>query len=175
MIVGLVSDTHGRFDGALPRVFKGCDLIVHAGDVVGPEILHQLAALAPVKAVRGNCDTGELGVGLTETLHLRFGALHALVVHDLGKPEHLSREMAAAIADVGASIVIHGHSHQPSAEVVDGVLFVNPGSAGPRRFKLPRCAGLLVVEGHKVRVELFDLELAGLPRLFVPVEVTLER
>jgi putative phosphoesterase len=173
MIVGLVSDTHGRFDSALPRIFRGCDLIVHAGDVVGPEILHQLAALAPVKAVRGNCDVGELGAGLTETLVLRFGDWRALVVHDLGKPEHPSRGVRDAIAEAGARLVIHGHSHQPAAQVIDRVFYVNPGSAGPRRFRLPRCAGILVVEGKEARVELFDLDLPELPRLFAPVEAVL--
>ena len=154
MRVGLVSDTHGRFDGSLPGLLAGCDLIVHAGDVVGQEILHQLAAIAPVQAVRGNCDTGALGAGLEDELVLRLGELTALVVHDAGNVE-------PAIEAAKAQVVIHGHSHLPGARMVGGVLFVNPGSAGPRRFKLHRSAGRLTIDGRRVQVEFFDLEARG--------------
>lgn len=173
MRVGLVSDTHGRFDPALPRLLDGCDLIVHAGDVVGREILHQLSAIAPVEAVRGNVDVGELGQGLQETLALRFGELPALVVHDVGKPDRPYREVLDALDAAHARIVIHGHSHVPAVKRVGDRLYVNPGSAGPKRFKLPRAAGWMEVEGRGVRVELFDLESKALTRLFAPATESL--
>ena len=161
MRVGLVSDTHGRFDEALPLLLEGCELIVHAGDVVGQEILHQLAAIAPVKAVRGNVDVGELGVGLQDQLVLRLGELRALVVHDLGKPEKPHPHLRTAIAAARVELVLYGHSHVPGAHLVAGVLFVNPGSAGPKRLKLPRAVGRMDLEGRRVRVELLDLETRG--------------
>ncbi|HEY3445067.1 MAG TPA: metallophosphoesterase family protein [Myxococcales bacterium] len=154
MLVGLISDTHGRFDEALPRLLNGCDLIVHAGDVVGQEILHQLATIAPVEAVRGNCDTGPLGQGLQERLLLALGELTALVVHDAGFVER-------AVAEAKAQLVIHGHSHVPGARMIGGVLFVNPGSAGPKRFELPPTIARLAVAGRKVSFEVIDLQAPG--------------
>ena len=165
MRVGLVSDTHGRFDAALPGLFQGCDLVVHAGDVVGQEILHQLGAIAPVEAVRGNCDTGALGAGLQEQRVLRLDGLTALVVHD-------ARNADQAVASAIAQLVIHGHSHVPGAGLKGGVLFVNPGSAGTRRCNLPRSAGRLTVHGRRVQVELLDLEARGMP-LAEPAEFAL--
>lgn len=172
MRVGLVSDTHGRFDPALPRLFAGCDLILHAGDVVGLEILHQLRAIAPVEAVRGNVDQGELGRGLEEQRILELAGVRTLVVHALGKPGHLDAPMRELVRHSRASMVVFGHSHVPLAEQVEGVLYVNPGSAGPKRFKLPRSAGILEISVGLIRVELFDLETAELRALQEPREVT---
>ncbi|MGC4116323.1 MAG: metallophosphoesterase family protein [Myxococcales bacterium] len=154
MRVGLVSDTHGRFDEALPRLLAGCDLIVHAGDVVGQEILHQLATIAPVEAVRGNCDTGSNAVGLEDELRLAFGELAVLVLHDAGRLE-------SAPASARAQIVVHGHSHLAGARLVDGVLFVNPGSAGPVRFSQPPTVARLVVDGRHIGFEVLDLRSPG--------------
>lgn len=154
MQVGLVSDTHGRFDEALPRLLSGCDLIVHAGDVVGQEILHQLAAIAPVEAVRGNCDTGALGIGLEDELRLTLGELTALVVHDAARFER-------APASARAQLVLHGHTHLRSARVFGGVLFVNPGAAGPRRFSEARTVARLTLHGREVSYEALDLEAPG--------------
>lgn len=154
MKVGLVSDTHGRFDDSLPRLLAGCDLIVHAGDVVGQEILHQLATIAPVEAVRGNCDTGALGLGLEDELRLKLGELTAVVVHDAGRLE-------SSPASANAQMVIHGHSHVPGARMIGGVLFVNPGSAGAKRFSNPPTVARLAVDGFRVQFEVLDLEKPG--------------
>jgi hypothetical protein len=155
--VGLVADTHGFVDPGLERLFAGCDLLLHAGDVGKEAVLASLGALAPVRAVRGNVD--ELGPleDLPEVLRVDLGGLVALLVHDLGPPDAPRLPAARAIALHRPEIVVHGHSHRPGHALVEGVLFVNPGSAGPRRFSLPRAAGILEVEGRSARLDLFDL------------------
>jgi len=163
MHVGLVSDTHGRFDPALPRILAGCELILHAGDVAGLEILHQLSAIAPVQAVRGNVDVGELGAGLEEQRIMRLGELTALLVHDVGSPERPHAQVCAAIEAEGVRLVVYGHSHVPDARRVGEVLFVNPGSAGPRRFDLPRSAAVLTIAERQVQVQFLDLQAGGEP------------
>lgn len=167
MLVGLVSDSHGLSDPALPALLGGCALILHAGDLVKPEVLAALRALAPVEAVRGNNDAaGELSA-LPEHRLVSLGALRALLVHDVGSPERVHPPVAALLRRHRPDVVVHGHSHRPRAALVQGVLFVNPGSAGPRRFDLPRCAGLLRVEGRAVEVALHDLA-ASPPRPLGP-------
>jgi putative phosphoesterase len=170
--VGLVSDTHGLLDPGLAWVFAGADLVLHAGDVVGERVLAGLRELAPVTVVRGNCDEGTALGWLPELARVSLGAISALVVHDAGKPGSRPRPLAAALAAARADVVVSGHSHRPGAAVVDGTLFVNPGSAGPRRFRLPRCAAVLDVRGRRVRVEWVDLAHPG-GALLPPVEVTL--
>ena len=154
---GLVADTHGLWDAKLERLFRGCDLVLHAGDVGKEAVLGSLRAIAPVRAVRGNVD--ELGPleDLPEVLRVDLGDLAALLVHDLGSPEAPRPAAARALAHHRPDVVVHGHSHRPGHAVVGGVLFVNPGSAGPRRFSLPRTAGVLAVEGRSIRLDLFDL------------------
>jgi putative phosphoesterase len=171
--VGLVSDTHGHVDPRLADLFAGCDAILHAGDVVKPAILEALGAIAPVTAVRGNNDEGTALALLPETALVEVGGLTALVVHDLGRREEPRPPARAILARRRAEIVVHGHSHRPGVAVVRGTLFVNPGSAGPRRFSLPRAAGILRVAGRKARVELFDLAPRSPVPLGDPVEVEL--
>jgi len=173
MRVGLVSDTHGLFEPALERLFEGCDLILHAGDVVGAGILGRLARLAPVRAVRGNNDLGPDGGALPEIAWVELGALTAIVIHEVGAPARPSPALRRAMARRPAQIVVHGHSHRPGASREGGVLFVNPGSAGRRRFSLPRAAGLLDVDDRRARVRLFDVASARLPLLEPPLEVDL--
>jgi uncharacterized protein len=153
----LVADTHGLVDPKLGALFRGCDLVLHAGDVGREAVLGSLSAIAPVRAVRGNVD--ELGPleGLPEIFRVALGDLAALVVHDLGPRERPRPPVARAIARHRPEVVVHGHSHQPGHALLGGVLFVNPGSAGPRRFSLPRTAGILEVEGRSVRLDLFEL------------------
>ncbi len=170
MRIGLVSDTHGLLDPALPLLFARCDAILHAGDVVKVEVLEALGRLAPVTAVRGNNDAGPVLSRLPGVALVPLGALTALVVHDLGPRE---RPKVPAIARRRPDIVVHGHSHRPGAVVLEGRLFVNPGSAGPRRFSLPRAAGLLAIRGRRARVELFDLAGARPVPLGPPLEVAL--
>lgn len=157
MLVGLVSDSHGLADPALPRLLAGCDLILHAGDVVRPGVLAPLEALAPVRAVRGNNDVAPELARLPEALLVPLGELTALLVHDLGRPAAPHPPLRRLLARARPELVVHGHSHRPAAALVEGRLHVNPGSAGPRRFSLPRSAARLRVEGRRVRVELLDL------------------
>lgn len=170
MRVGLVSDTHGLFDPALPRIFEGCELILHAGDVTGERVLSALGAIAPVWAVRGNNDLGPFGESLPETATVRLGELSAFLIHELGHPERPVPAARRALARARPEIVLFGHSHRPLATVSDGILFVNPGSAGPRRFSLPRTVGLLEVNGRRVRLELRELLAGGTRRLGRPLE-----
>jgi putative phosphoesterase len=172
--VGLVSDTHGLVDPLLFQALAGCALVLHAGDVVGEDVLVELEAIAPVTAVRGNCDAGTSLGRLPELARVPLGALTALVVHDAGRPGSRPAPLAGALAKARADVVVSGHSHRPAAAVVDGTLFVNPGSAGPRRFRLPRCAALLEVDGRRARVTWLDLAApGGLAPLREPFEAAL--
>jgi putative phosphoesterase len=170
--VGLVSDTHGLFDPLLGEALGGCARVLHAGDVVGEPVLAALGAIAPVTAVRGNCDAGTSLERLPELAAVSLGALTALVVHDAGRPEHRPRPLADALARARPDVVVSGHSHRPAAAVIGGTLFVNPGSAGPRRFRLPRCAAVMELEGRRVRVTWLDLA-AGLAPLGPAFEAAL--
>jgi putative phosphoesterase len=128
--VGVISDTHGLLRPEALRALAGADLILHAGAVGSPEVLAGLRALAPVVAVRGNNDRGPWAEALSETEVVTAGGRSLYVLHDLGT---LDLDPRAA----GFDAVIVGHSHQPRIERRDGVLYLNPGSAGPRRFRLP--------------------------------------
>ncbi len=167
--VGLVSDTHGLFDPRLPELLVGCDLILHAGDIVRPEILDDLARIAPLRAVRGNNDAIPAFRELPEMAVADVGGLRALLVHQAGTRGRLLPAVRTALSGHGAHILVHGHSHRPLAALDDGVLLVNPGSAGPRRFRLPRSAGLLDVRGRAAEVRLFDLASPSLSLLGPPV------
>jgi hypothetical protein len=157
MRIALVSDTHGLLDPKLPALFRGCARVLHAGDVVKAPMLAALEAVAPVTAVRGNNDLGpELG-RLPETALLSLGPLRALLVHDLGPRERPRPPVRVLLERERPDIVVHGHSHRPGAARVEATLFVNPGSAGPRRFTLPRTAAILSLSGRRVRVAFFDL------------------
>jgi len=126
---------------------RGSEHIIHAGDVGAPEILEELAKIAPVTAIRGNVDQGAWARSLPETEAIELGGALLYVLHDLGQLD-LKPEAA------GFAAVISGHSHVPKQEMRNGVLYFNPGSAGPRRFKLPVTVGKLVVEGGTVRGEI---------------------
>ena len=173
MRVGLVSDTHGHVDPKLRALFAGCDAILHAGDVVRPAVLALLEEIAPLTVVRGNNDEGTSLARLPETALVPLADLTALLVHDLGARERPKAPARAILARRHPEIVVHGHSHRPGAAVIGQTLFVNPGSAGPRRFSLPRAAGILTVRGRTARVELFDLDGARTAPLGEPLEVTL--
>ncbi len=173
MRVGLVSDTHGHLDPKLPALLARCDAILHAGDIVKPAVLAALEAVAPVTAVRGNNDYDPAFARLPESALVPLGALTALVVHDLGSREHPKQPARAILARSRPEIVVHGHSHAPGVAFLGGTLFVNPGSAGPRRFSLPRTAALLELRGRHVRLELFDLAGERPASLGDPVEASL--
>jgi putative phosphoesterase len=131
--IGLVSDTHGLLRPEVLAYLRGSDHIIHAGDICGPDVLQALGALAPLTAVRGNNDRGPWAQALAEAETLRFAGVAIHVVHDL-KELDLEDEV---------HVVVSGHSHKPRVEQRGGVLYVNPGSAGPRRFSLPISAGEL--------------------------------
>lgn len=171
--VALVSDSHGLADPRLPSALGRCALVLHAGDVVKEAVLAALRELAPVTAVRGNCDAGTSLERLPETALVPLGELTALLVHDLGPRERPVAPAAALLARARPAIVVHGHSHRPGAALIGGTLFVNPGSAGPRRFSLPRAAAVLTVRGRTVRVEWLDLAAPRLGPLLEPVEARL--
>jgi uncharacterized protein len=151
--VGVISDTHDLVRAEALRALRGCDLVLHAGDICGPDVLQALREIAPVIAVRGNNDHGPWADALPETAIVELGAVSVLIVHDL--------KTLRPGATRGLRVVISGHSHRPSKEVRDGVLYFNPGSAGPRRFTLPVSLGRLDVTGDRVRTTLVDL---GRPR-----------
>jgi len=173
VLVGLVSDSHGLADPALTGLFEGCDLILHAGDVVKPAVLTALEQVARVKAVRGNNDEVPGLERLPEHRLVPLEELTAYLVHDVGSPGRPHPSVGKAIRRLQPALVIHGHSHRPGTALVDGILFVNPGSAGPRRFDLPRSAGRLRVEGRLVVVELFELDEGGPRALGRALEVEL--
>lgn len=151
--VGLISDTHGLLRPEALAALQGVDAIIHAGDIGAPEVVERLAAIAPVTAVRGNNDRGGWAAKLAATETLEIGGVLLYVLHDV---KELTLDPRAA--DLAA--VIAGHSHQPRLQERDGVLFVNPGSAGPRRFRLPVAVGRLTVNDGRVRGRIIELELA---------------
>jgi putative phosphoesterase len=149
-IVGLISDTHGLLREEAVRALDGSDLILHAGDVGAPEILQTLRALAPVVAVRGNVDTGEWGQTLPLTEVIQVGSVGIYMLHIL---QDLDINPAAG----GFHIVVSGHSHKPSQTEKEGVLYVNPGSAGPRRFQLPVTVARLALSARPWKVEFINI------------------
>ncbi len=157
MRIALVSDTHGLSDPKLPGLFQGCERVLHAGDMVTAPVLEALARVAPVTAVRGNNDLDPRFERLPETLVLPVGELRLFLVHDLGSREHPRGRAGAALARERPHIVVHGHSHHPGTGLHAGRLYVNPGSAGPRRFTLPRTAALLTLAGRRATVAFYEL------------------
>jgi putative phosphoesterase len=151
--IGLISDTHGLLRKAALEALRGSELILHAGDVGKPEILEELRKIAPVVAVRGNVDTEPWAQALPETAVAEAGSVLIYILHDV---KALDLNPAAS----GFHIVLSGHSHKPGKTERDGVLYINPGSAGPRRFELPVTVALLRLGATPYEVEFVDLEEA---------------
>ncbi len=150
MRIGVISDTHGLLRPEALAALRGCERIIHAGDIGKPEVLDALRALAPLDAIRGNVDSGDWAASVPEHLDLEIGGLRIHVTHDV---KAMGIDPIAARVDV----VIAGHSHQPKIEEVDAVLYLNPGSAGRRRFKLPVSLALLDIEDGQPRAQLVTL------------------
>jgi putative phosphoesterase len=148
--VGLISDTHGLLRAQAVAALQGCSQLLHMGDVGGPEILEQLAAIAPLVTVRGNNDRQPWSQSLPVTATVTVQNVKILAIHDIADLECDPRAE-------GIRVVVAGHSHKPSIQERDGVLFINPGSAGPRRFKLPIAVGELIIEGSAARARIIDL------------------
>ena len=150
MLLGVISDTHGLLRPEALEALRGANLIVHAGDVGAPEILAQLKAIAPVFAVRGNVDTQPWAEELPLTTVVETGGFSLYVLHNL---QQLDRKPEAS----GLDAVISGHTHQPQQEDRAGVLYLNPGSAGPRRFHLPVTLALLDLAQKPLRARILPL------------------
>ena len=149
-IVGLISDTHGLLRSEALASLQGSDLIIHAGDIGDAKIIDRLHEIAPVAAVRGNIDEGLWASQLQMTAVVEAGPAVIYVLHDI---QHLNIDLAIA----GFDIVVSGHSHKPSKTVRSGVLYVNPGSAGPRRFKLPVTIARLNLSPDPWTIDFIDL------------------
>jgi putative phosphoesterase len=152
LLVGVISDTHGLLRPQALEALRGSDLIIHAGDVGKPEVLDPLRALAPTFVVRGNVDHGGWAARLPMIARVDAGGRVFHVLHDIAQ---LDLDPPAA----GVAAVIFGHSHKPSIETRAGVLYLNPGSAGPRRFELPVSVARLRVVGRELRPEIVELKV----------------
>ena len=151
-IVGVISDTHGLFRDEIREVFSGCSFIIHAGDVGTPSVLWELERIAGVKAVRGNIDRGDWAADLKESEFLLIGSSRIYVVHDL-------KSSALSVPAAAVDVVVYGHSHRPGIVYRSETLYLNPGSAGPRRFDLPVSVALMRIGEDGVFREI--VELAG--------------
>ncbi len=163
-VIGVISDTHGLLREEAVAALAGCDLILHAGDVGDLEILRRLGAIAPVRAVRGNTDDGAVAEALPETdvidLTSPNGGVSTEGRGPLAYLLHGHRELDLDPAAAGFRVIVQGHTHEPLVRERAGVLYFNPGSAGPRRFNLPVTVGRLRVDGVDVHPEVVRLDLA---------------
>jgi putative phosphoesterase len=148
--IGVISDTHGLLREQVKIRLHGCDLIIHAGDVDSPSVLAKLKEIAPVVAVRGNMDRASWARPLEETEYVDIEGAGILVIHDRSRLDVRS-------LPTGTKIVIYGHSHKPHLEYLGEVLYLNPGSAGPRRFSLPISMALLHIQPDNIRPELIEI------------------
>ncbi|HEY7551299.1 MAG TPA: metallophosphoesterase family protein [Hyphomicrobiaceae bacterium] len=151
MLIGLISDTHGLLRPEAVAALRGSTLIIHAGDIGRPEVLARLRRVAPTFAVRGNVDTQPWAAALPMTEAVEAGPHLIWVLHDMAQLD--------LDPTVGFAAVAFGHSHKPSIETRDGVLYINPGSAGPRRFRLPVTVARLRVNGAEIYPEIVDLDV----------------
>jgi putative phosphoesterase len=150
--LGIISDTHGLLRPEAAAFLSGCDRILHGGDIGSAEVLAQLAAIAPTTAVRGNNDKGAWADDIPTTEFFEFGGIYVYAIHDLVE---LDIDPCAA----GIQVVVSGHSHKPQIEKRDGVVFINPGSAGPRRFQLPIAVAELFVQNGAISSRIVELEV----------------
>jgi putative phosphoesterase len=152
IIVGVISDTHGLMRREALAALQGSDLIIHAGDVGNPDVIEQLAGIAPTHVVRGNVDKADWAAILPTFELVDVGERLFYVLHEIS-------QLDLEPADAGFAAVVFGHSHQPLIETRHGVLFLNPGSAGPRRFKLPVTVARVGVSGARIRPEIVELQV----------------
>lgn len=148
--IGIISDTHGLLREEAVHALKGSDIIIHAGDIGSPGIIKELSRIARVAAVRGNVDRGEWAEELPVKQLIEFEGLHIYVIHDI---KQIDIDPAAS----GAGIVIYGHSHKPVEKREEGIIYVNPGGAGPKRFNLPISVAAIKKTGSEIKVEFINL------------------
>jgi hypothetical protein len=151
--IGVISDTHNLLRPEARIALAGSDHIIHAGDICGPQVLEELGRIAPVTAVRGNNDRGTWADELRERETIVIGGVTLHIVHDMG-------DLDVDAHAEGIGVVITGHSHKPSIKMESGVLYLNPGSAGPRRFKLPISLAFLEIrEGQRAaRIQTLEVD-----------------
>lgn len=150
LCIGIISDTHGLLRAEAVEALRGCDHIIHAGDIGNADILRALSDIAPLDAVRGNNDMGDWAEPLPEAKRLQFEDINVYIIHDL-------KELGITPKDAGIAVVVSGHSHKPAIEVREGIIYLNPGSAGPRRFKLPVTVAELIIDGQSVTPRIIRL------------------
>ncbi|WP_446810910.1 metallophosphoesterase family protein [Methylomonas sp. 2BW1-5-20] len=150
--IGIISDTHGLLRPEALAALQGCELIIHAGDVGKPEVLQKLNELAPMTTVRGNNDKGAWAEALPVNASVMIQQVGVYLIHDLA-------DLAIDPVAAGVRVVISGHSHKPSLQERGGVLYLNPGSAGPRRFKLPVTIAELTVQGGEIAARIIHLPI----------------
>ena len=149
-MIGLISDTHGLIRPEALEALQGVDLIIHAGDIGKPEVIAALKDIAPVLAIKGNNDIGAWADSFPDTKLVKSGNTKLFVIHNV-------KELDCDPVARGYQVVVSGHSHKPLVSMRDGVFFVNPGSAGPRRFKLPVAVGKLFIQNKQVKAEIIEL------------------
>jgi putative phosphoesterase len=150
MKIGIISDTHGLLRPEAVERLAGVDHVIHAGDIGRPDVIADLRKIAPTTAVRGNVDRDEWAAGYPLTALVKLGGRSFYVLHNLAE---LDLDPAAA----GIDVVVSGHSHRPKIETVNGVVYLNPGSAGPRRFSLPIALATLDLSGDVIRPCIVDV------------------
>src|ERR1700716_3199122 len=150
MRIGIISDTHGLLRPEVTDRLAGVHYIIHAGDIGRPEVISELRKIAPITAIRGNTDRGEWAAEYPHTALVKLGGRSIYVLHNL-------KELGLDPAAAGIDVVVSGHSHRPKIETVGGVLYLNPGSAGPRRFTLPIALATLELAGEALRSRLHHL------------------
>ena len=155
--IGLISDTHGLLREEAIAALRGSDHLIHAGDIGSADILQRLSAIAPLTAVRGNNDVGGWADAVPETQQIERCGARIYVIHDLAT-------LTIDPRVEGVDVVVSGHSHRPRCERRQGVLYVNPGSAGPRRFRLPIGVGILTIDAAGVSAELVTLDVGASTR-----------
>lgn len=151
-LLGVISDTHGLIRPQALAALRGCDSIIHAGDIGNAEVIARLAEIAPVAAIRGNVDKGAWAATLPGTEIVEVGQLLIYVLHNIA-------DLELDPPTVGFAAVIFGHSHRPSLETREGVLYLNPGAAGPRRFGLPVTIARVRISGRDLHTEIVELEV----------------
>src|SRR5262245_50484591 len=151
-VIGLISDTHGLIRSEALEALNGVELIIHAGDIGKPEVIAALKAVAPVLAIKGNNDIGNWARPLPDTKLAKLGDTRLYVIHNV-------KDLDCDPVARGYQAVVSGHSHKPSIATRDGILFVNPGSAGPRRFKLPIAVGKLFIQNSQLTAEIIELSV----------------
>jgi putative phosphoesterase len=150
MKIGVISDTHALLRPEAEQYLAGVAHIIHAGDIGRPEVIAGLRRIAPVIAIKGNVDTADWAARYPDTRTIKLGGRVIYVIHDVN-------DLQLDPVSDGIDVVISGHSHRPGIETVDGVLYLNPGSAGPRRFSLPITLAIMELTGSGIRPIIYDL------------------